>query len=190
MLHLPVEFSKQYIYLNMVMVMNSIKMGVVWWVWCIYIYIILFSCHFNHNKGVNQLKYLDFNIDVKSEGWRSQSQVDISLFSLCWFRCGHGELQPPGTPGYSGYEPRAEWRMGPEQLRWPVVSGRALTWPVPRTSRMPLSALRSHSTFYHALGKGEIGKLISLLWVTLNFLCHGFSLVYVGCMEALRHGEC
>ena len=29
MLHLPVEFSKQYIYLNMVMVMNSIKMGVV-----------------------------------------------------------------------------------------------------------------------------------------------------------------
>ena len=88
-----------------------------------YLYLILFSCHFNHNKGVNQLKYLDFNIDVKSEGWRSQSQVDISLFSLCWFRCGHGELQPPGTPGYSGYEPRAEWRMGPEQLRWPVVSG-------------------------------------------------------------------
>ena len=62
-----------------------------------------------------------------------------------------------------------------------------LTWPVPRTSSMPPSALSSHSTFYHALGKGEIGKLISLLWVTLNFLCHGFSLVCSRCMESLRH---
>ena len=143
MLHLPVEFSKQYIYLNMVMVMNSIKMGVVWWVWCIYIYIILFSCHFNHNKGVNQLKYLDFNIDVKSEGWRSQSQVDISLFSLCWFRCGHGELQPPGhlvTVDMSRVQ-NGEWDQSSCGDPWLAAGRWPGLYPAHRACRYPPYAL-------------------------------------------------
>ena len=134
------------------MVINSFKMEVVWWVWCIYT-IVKYLCYLLYfslisiiiNKGVNQLKDLDLYIDAKSEGWRSQSQVDISQFSLgwSWSRCGHGELQPPGhlvTVDMSRVQ-NGEWDQSSCGDPWLAAGRWPGLYPAHRACRYPPYAL-------------------------------------------------